>query len=149
MVFSSHLFIFYFLPLALLLYYAAPNLHLRHLVLTLLSYLFYGWANPLFVVLMMTSTLIDYFCGLVIARQWGGAWKEPVLQLESGGERARSQHIALIISICSNLMLLGFFKYFNFGISSYNGLISQCLLKFIIPKRQEPGKFPATTRKML
>ncbi|VGO21653.1 MBOAT family O-acyltransferase [Pontiella sulfatireligans] len=123
MVFSSHLFIFYFLPLALLLYYAAPNLRLRHFVLTALSYLFYGWANPLFVVLMMTSTLIDYFCGLAIARQWGGAWKEPVLQLESGGDRSRTQRIALIVSICSNLSLLGFFKYFNFGISSYNALV--------------------------
>ncbi|HAA48078.1 MAG TPA: transcriptional regulator, partial [Planctomycetaceae bacterium] len=47
-VFSSHLFVFYFLPLALLLYYAAPG-RLRHVLLTALSYLFYGWANPLFV----------------------------------------------------------------------------------------------------
>lgn len=123
MVFSSHLFIFYFLPLALLLYYAAPKLHMRHLVLTLLSYLFYGWANPLFVLLMMTSTMIDYFCGLTIAQQWGGSWKEPVHHLQSGGERSRGQRIALIISICSNLSLLGFFKYFNFGISSYNALV--------------------------
>ncbi|MDF7826776.1 MBOAT family O-acyltransferase [Pontiellaceae bacterium B12227] len=123
MVFSSHLFIFYFLPLALLLYYAMPKLHLRHLVLTLLSYLFYGWANPLFVVLMMTSTVIDYFCGLIISRQWGGAWSEPVLELEEGGDRSKMQRVALIISICSNLTLLGFFKYFNFGISSYNALV--------------------------
>lgn len=123
MVFSSHLFIFYFLPLALLLYYASPHLHVRHLVLTLLSYVFYGWANPLFVVLMMSSTLVDYFCGLVIARQWGEAWKQPVLQLDPSGERSRAQRIALIVSICSNLTLLGFFKYFNFGISSYNAVV--------------------------
>jgi alginate O-acetyltransferase complex protein AlgI len=76
-------------------------------VLTLLSYAFYGWANPLFVVLMMTSTLIDYCCGLVIAQQWGGAWKQPVEQLDPEGRRTRSQRIALIISICSNLSLLG------------------------------------------
>ena len=48
MVFSSHLFIFYFLPLALLLYYAMPQRG-RNLLLTLVSYVFYGWANPLFV----------------------------------------------------------------------------------------------------
>ena len=47
MVFSSYLFLFYFLPLALALYYAAPG-RLRHGVLTAFSYLFYGWANPLF-----------------------------------------------------------------------------------------------------
>ena len=46
MVFSPHVFVFYFLPLTLVLYYAAPWRG-RHLVLTLLSYLFYGWANPL------------------------------------------------------------------------------------------------------
>ena len=71
MVFSSHLFLFTFLPVALLLYYAAP-LRARHLVLTLLSYLFYGWANPLFVVLMLTSTVVDFLCGLYIARSAPG-----------------------------------------------------------------------------
>ena len=65
MVFSSHVFVFYFLPLTLLLYYAAPWRG-RHLVLTLLSYLFYGWANPLFVVLLLFSTVVDYVCGLAI-----------------------------------------------------------------------------------
>ena len=68
MVFSSHLFVFYFLPLALLLYYAAP-VRTRHLLLTGLSYLFYGWANPLFVVLMAFSTAVDYACGRVIAAE--------------------------------------------------------------------------------
>ena len=65
MVFSSHVFVFYFLPLTLLLYYAAPWRG-RHLVLTLLSYLFYGWANPLFVVLLLFSTVVDYLCGLAL-----------------------------------------------------------------------------------
>ena len=65
-VFSSHLFVFYFLPLVLLLYYAAPP-RCRHLLLTALSYLFYGWANPLFVVLMAFSTAVDYACGRVIS----------------------------------------------------------------------------------
>ncbi|HCF94048.1 MAG TPA: transcriptional regulator, partial [Verrucomicrobia bacterium] len=71
MVFSSHLFLFYFLPLVLLLYYAAPRRG-RHLVLTLCSYWFYGWANPLFVFLMLFSTLVDYVCGLFISGNWDG-----------------------------------------------------------------------------
>lgn len=50
MVFSSYIFIFYFLPLSLFLYYLCPWKPLRHVFLTLLSYIFYGWANPGFVV---------------------------------------------------------------------------------------------------
>ena len=47
MVFSSYLFLFYFLPLSLILYYVSPR-RLKHLMLTVLSYVFYGWANWLF-----------------------------------------------------------------------------------------------------
>jgi len=101
MVFSSYLFLFYFLPLALALYYAAPR-RAKHAVLTALSYVFYGWANPLFLPLLLISTLIDYICGLVIAA------------------RPSAARAALIVSICSNLGLLGFFKYFNFGVENLN-----------------------------
>ena len=113
MVFSSHLFVFYFLPLALLLYYAAPP-RSRHVLLTALSYLFYGWANPLFVVLMGFSTAVDYFCGRVISG-------EPTAEVP-GSFRSRRQKVALAVSILSNLSLLGFFKYFNFGVDSFNAL---------------------------
>ncbi len=123
MVFSSHLFMFYFLPAVLLLYYVMPRRG-KHLLLTLLSYFFYGWANPLFVVLMLTSTLIDYVCGLVITEQLGSSWKEPVAALPRGEPRTRQQKIALIISICSNLSLLGFFKYFNFGTDNYDAIVN-------------------------
>lgn len=117
MVFSSHLFVFYFLPLAVLLYYAAP-VRARHLLLTLLSYLFYGWANPLFIVLMATSTLVDYVCGGIIAAgMTEGA-------SASGTPRTRRQRAALVVSILTNLSLLGFFKYFNFGVDSYSTLAS-------------------------
>ena len=123
MVFSSHLFLFYFLPTVLLLYYAAPR-RLKHLALTLLSYLFYGWANPLFVVLMLSSTVVDYLCGLALTGQLRrGAWTEPMPLLERGCERTRGQKWAVFISVCTNLSLLGFFKYFNFGVENYNWLM--------------------------
>lgn len=123
MVFSSHLFVFYFLPLVLLLYYSVPR-RAQHLLLTLVSYLFYGWANPLFVLLMLGSTVIDFVCGLVIAgcRPWGSL--EPPMLLIPGGSRSRHQKLALVVSICTNLSLLGFFKYSNFGIDSYNALVT-------------------------
>jgi alginate O-acetyltransferase complex protein AlgI len=123
MVFSSQLFLFYFLPLVLITYAMMPRRG-KHLALTLLSYLFYGWANPLFVVLMFSSTLVDYVCGLAMTGQLRrGAWGEPIPTLAEGAPRSRGQRTALIISICSNLTLLGFFKYFNFGVESYNSLV--------------------------
>jgi alginate O-acetyltransferase complex protein AlgI len=111
MVFSSHLFCFYFLPLALAVYFALPR-RARNLGLTLLSYVFYGWAHPAFVFLMLYSTAIDYVCGLAIARH------------DTAGEtRTRGQRTALVASIVTNLSLLGFFKYFNFGVDSYDALV--------------------------
>ena len=123
MVFSSHLFLFYFLPFALVSYYAMPRRG-KHITLTLLSYIFYGWANPLFVVLMFSSTIIDYLCGLFISQQWKQSWSEPVAILKKSGTRTRAQRLALIISICSNLTLLGFFKYFNFFSGNYDALMA-------------------------
>jgi len=140
MVFSSIIFLFYFLPLVLVVYYLAHLLaprQVKHGFLTLLSYLFYGWANPLFFVLMLTSTLIDYICGLWMSGQLGRNPSRPagtppgrgprgeteVPLLEPGGTRTRRQRVALVISICSNLSLLGFFKYFNFGMDSWNALM--------------------------
>jgi alginate O-acetyltransferase complex protein AlgI len=122
MVFSSHLFVYYFLPLALLVYYALPG-RARHLGLTLASYLFYGWANPAFTVLMATSTVVDYVCGLVITGQHRGGWTEPVAALGRGGPRSLRQRLAVAVSVVTNLSLLGFFKYFNFGVDSYNALV--------------------------
>ena len=123
MVFSSALFFFYFLPAALLVYYLIPR-RLQHLALTLFSYLFYGWANPYFVLLLFGSTLVDYACGLTLCGQkpWSKTAQVPILQI--GGPRTRNQKIALLVSITTNLSLLGFFKYFNFGLDSFNALVS-------------------------
>ena len=122
MVFSSQLFLFYFLPAALLIYFASPGRR-RNLVLTLLSYLFYGWANPLFVLLMLGTTAVDYAIGLVISGQLGKPRSAPVPKLEIGGPRTRLQRGAIVVSVITNLSMLGFFKYFNFGVESFNGLV--------------------------
>jgi len=117
-VFSSHIFLFYFLPLALILYYAMPRCG-KHLMLTILSYGFYGWTNPLFMGLMLVSTLIDYFTVLILTYD-GFRWTGPIPRLDPDRPRTRLQRMALIISICANLCLLGFFKYFNFGVENVN-----------------------------
>lgn len=110
MVFSSHLFLFYFLPFSLGLYYLMP-IRGRNLLLTLLSYLFYGWSNPLFTLLMLFSTVVDYVCGWVI----GGT-------IPARNQRTRK--IALFVSIVTNLSLLGIFKYSHFALENYNLLLT-------------------------
>ncbi len=106
MVFSSHIFLFYFLPLSLLLYYSMPQ-RARNIILTGISYVFYGWSNPFFCLLMLFSTVVDYGCGLVIGK---------------AGLNQRRKKGALLVSISTNLMLLGFFKYSGFALESYNQL---------------------------
>ena len=128
MVFSSHLFIFYFLAFALLVYFAfyrAPQ-RARNLVLVVFGYAFYGWAGPQFIPLMFATTFIDWLVSLVIAHDRWDVWKvwhEPVEALPEGGLRSVRQRRAIVISMTANLVVLGFFKYFNFGIDSYNALL--------------------------
>jgi len=107
MVFSSHIFLFYFLPLSLLFYYSTPRRG-KNIILTVISYIFYGWSNPLFTLLMFFSTLVDYCCGLIIG--------------VTGDSRVRWKKAALYVSIISNLFFLGFFKYTGFAMESYNQL---------------------------
>lgn len=124
MVFSSYIFLFGFLPLVLALYYFAPRRG-RNALLTVASYIFYGWSNPAFMLLMLASTLIDYIAGLLISGQWRpSAWQREVAPLPVGGPRNALQRTGLILSIVSNLGLLGFFKYFNFGVDSWNAAVA-------------------------
>ncbi|RUM40775.1 MAG: MBOAT family protein [Desulfobulbus sp.] len=110
MVFSSHLFLFYFLPLSLGLYYLMPDRG-KNLLLTILSYLFYGWSNPLFTLLMFFSTVVDYICGWIIGTS-------------DQDKDIYKRKIALITSIVTNLSLLAIFKYSNFALENYNLLLS-------------------------
>ena len=71
MVFTTYHFLFMFLPLVLGIYYTMHSrglLSLRTVFLTLASYVFYAWDRPGFAALILTSTLIDYFCGHIVAQ---------------------------------------------------------------------------------
>ncbi len=118
MVFSSHFFLFYFLPGCLLLYALSAGRQ-RHLTLTLLSYFFYGWANPVFVPVMLFSTAVDYACGIYIGRA-----RDVRLASNGSGSAAGREKITLAVSIVTNLALLGFFKYFNFGVDGWNQIVA-------------------------
>lgn len=85
-------------------------------VLAVFSYVFYGWANPAFMVLMFVSTVIDYICGRQIHNSITHRARLGIVG------RARREKVFLWIAMASNLSLLGFFKYFNFAADNYRVL---------------------------
>jgi len=108
MVFTSHIFIFYFLPLFLLIYYNLPY-SWRNLWITVASYVFYGWWQPWFVCLMMFTTVLDFTWGKVITRP---------------GATAAQRKLAVAACCLANLTFLGFFKYYMFSVESLNRLLA-------------------------
>ena len=110
MVFSSIVFIFIFLPFVLTVFYALWK-KLRFPFLLLCSLFFYFFGETYLIWIMLLSTMIDYFAGLLIANGLNG---KPINKLPHIGERTNTQKLWLVVSIVSNLSLLGYFKYFNF-----------------------------------
>ena len=105
MVFSSLTFLLLFLPAVLLVYFAVPRQG-KNAVLFLFSLLFYAWGEPVYVVLMIFSTVLDYTCGRLVEKYRGTS----------------KQKIGLLISVFVNLGLLFFFKYTDFFIGTINGI---------------------------
>lgn len=106
MVFSSITFIFYFLPITILLYYTVPK-KARNGLLLLVSLIFYGFGEPIYITMMILSILIDYTNGLLI---------------EKFRENKMLTRLFLILSIALNLGLLGFFKYGDFFLTNMNAV---------------------------
>jgi alginate O-acetyltransferase complex protein AlgI len=110
MVFSSLLFLFFFFPLFLGVYFACPDRG-RNAVLLLASLVFYAWGEPIYIVLMLFSTGLDYTLGRLVAR-------------DRGRPRAR---LWLALSVAVNLSLLGVFKYAGWAVSTFNTLTGLAL----------------------
>ena len=106
MVFASFIFLSWFLPTFLAVYYLPLPLRARNLWLTLASFAFYGWWRPQYCCLMLGSTLFDWWC----AKAMG-----PV---DSG----RPRRAWLVFSVISNLGLLGYFKYANLLVETWGEL---------------------------
>src|SRR3954463_16163055 len=123
MVFSTHVFLFYFLPLVLLLYYAAP-FRARTLLLAVSSYVFYGWANPIWAVIMFFGCSVDYLCGLALVRLAGVPDDPGGLPPVLGPTvpRTRAMRVVLAASIGTNLGLLAAFKYPGFAAENLNAV---------------------------
>ncbi len=108
MVFTTHVFLFYFLPLFLLIYFNLPYAW-RNLWITVASYVFYGWWEPWFVCLMMFTTVMDFSWGKVITRP---------------GATPAQRKLAVAACCVTNLTFLGFFKYYMFSVESLNRLLA-------------------------
>lgn len=119
MVFSSTVFLFAFLPSVLLLYYLCPR-QLRNGILLLASLVFYSWGEPVYILVMLFSTVFDYINGLLIERA--------LVQ----GRRGRARAV-LICSVCGNLLILGFFKYGDFLVKNLNALLGTAITPLDLP----------------
>lgn len=111
MVFSEPVFMFMFLPVSLLLYYAVP-FRFKNTVLFLTGLLFYAWGEPVYVLIMILSTLIDYVAGRV---------------MDKFDSKPKIRKVALLISITMNLSLLGIFKYSGFFVDTVNSVFGNVM----------------------
>lgn len=121
MVFSSLLFLFCFFPIVLILYFISPK-SMRNLVLFIVSLVFYAWGEPVYVLIMIFSTVVDFIHGLLVQR------------FKDSG-KIKAAKIAVISSMIINLSLLCFFKYSDFIISNINSVfdLGLPLLKLALP----------------
>src|SRR6185503_1439225 len=122
MVFSSQFFLFYFLPLTLCLYYLLP-FKARTVLIAVSSYVFYGWANPLWAVIMFFGSSVDYVCGLALLKLSGVKDdRELPPILDRNVPRTRAMKLVLAVSIVTNLGLLAVFKYTGFVAENVNAI---------------------------
>lgn len=105
MVFSSLTFLFFFLPGTLIAYYAWPNRRWRNVLLLFVSLLFYAWGEPVYIVLFLASSVVNWGWAILLAR--GGSRKGWLL---AGG-------------VAINLLGIGVFKYAAFLVRNVNGLV--------------------------
>ena len=116
MVFSSLTFLMLFLPSVLLIYFAVPRQG-KNAVLFIFSLLFYAWGEPIYVGLMIFSTVLDYTCGWLVEKYRGTS----------------KQKIGLLISVFTNLSLLFFFKYTDFFIGTINTVFGTDIAMLNLP----------------
>src|SRR5438876_3917932 len=118
MLFNSFQYWIFFLIVATL-FYTVP-FRIGKFLLLGASYIFYMWWDPRFIVLILTSTVVDYFLGILLETTTG-----------------RSKKLLLVVSLVVNLGILGFFKYYDFFAKSLASLLhlpeSSVVLQIILP----------------
>lgn len=107
MLFSSITFLFIFLPLTLLLYYLVP-VRMKNYVMLAASLIFYAWGEPVYIILMILSIILNYFCGQDIYEK---------------RDNARAMKMSLMFGVVMNLLILGFFKYYGLLMDTINAIL--------------------------
>ncbi len=108
MLFSSIFFLFTFLPLVLLIYFLVP-VNAKNLVLFIASIIFYSWGEPVYVFLMLFSAVFNYCMAL---------------DINKSQVKGKSAKRTLIYTVCINLFILCFFKYYGFLMDTINGVFN-------------------------
>ncbi len=103
MIFSSIEFLFFFLPIFLIIYYIVP-FKAKNVLLLIASLLFYGWGEPVYIILMILSSILGYIFGILIDK----------------ASKPFNKSLLLCVSVIINIGILGFFKYADFLISIIN-----------------------------
>ncbi len=126
MIFSSFVFLFFFLLITIGAYYIFPK-GARNLILVISSLIFYAWGEPIYVIIMISSILINWVIGLLIH---SAKEKNPDKTRHSALEK-----FLIILCCVINLGALSFFKYTNFLIENVNGIfnLSIELLEIALP----------------
>ena len=101
MVFSSFTFLWIFLPIVFIGYFLIQT-NFKNVFLLMSSLIFYAWGEPRYILIMLYSIIINYFLGILIDRY------------------EAHKKLILVLSIAINLLILGYFKYFNFAIEIIN-----------------------------
>lgn len=120
MVFSSLIFLYAFLPITLMLYAVGKKTNLRNYILLIASLVFYTWGEPVYVLILVAMTFIDWLSALLI---------------QNVCEKVRTKKLALIITIAINLLIIGFFKYTGFFLSNVNAIfgVPETIPNIILP----------------
>lgn len=106
MVFSSHIFLLYFLPIFLIAYFATPK-KFRNYTLLLFSLVFYAYGAPDFIFLLVGSCIVNFF----------------LVKWMASADAGRKKKIICAVSIFVSLSLLLYFKYANFFVENINALL--------------------------
>ena len=107
MIFSSHIFLLYFLPLFLVVYFLVPSKG-RNLVLLLASIVFYAWGAPDFILILLASTVANFY----------------LVKAMHHAVRPAMKKLFCTLAIFISLGLLAYFKYANFFVDNANALLT-------------------------
>lgn len=109
-LFSSPIFLFWFLPLTLFLYFVMPGRSAKNLLLALSGVFFYAWGEPAFVMIMLLSVLVSYLAGILI---------------EKHRYSKRKRGFVLVLSLLWHLSIFFVFKYWDFFFGTLGGLLPE------------------------